>query len=653
MRNHTLLFILLIILPVALAGCVHSSSSEPRLLKEWLEDDPQGCLDFYIHGHDSLFRSGQYDSLASVYETIIRQMPRQPSGNRDTLRVRMLRMFSLHHQVLRKTEKYESAVCLLDSVRRSEPSFLSIYCLYPLLAAEVQNSMMAKDDARTERLAIVFDSIPEPDDASVVMQCCHVVSWAYHFCSSLPQADTREQERALAAYRRGGQMADAGDVLARMGYFHRRDGNYERAVDVLHEAIRWYEEHPGGSPTGRVRVHSSLASLYVTLELYDKALECNARAIGLSLENDSALLSEMYHVRSALYSDINRQDSALFYLRLMEQVTDSTDRELVNACKKDRLKYMLRFHPDSAAFVLPQITALFCDSNGVRPILHASDRYWLGLTLVRSGNLSRGLPLMEQARKEYSTMGFNGMEEFTARGLLDIYAAQGMGERMVALYPRYEMLKDSLTKESKLRYTAAANVRYETGRKEQENRVLAAEIALKERTISYTYILSSLFIALLILVLAHLLSRRRQHLREIQLHGERISTLLSTQQELNRHNEQLTAELERTAHRDVIDNVRSQLNPTLLCDDDERRFRRSFAALYPHYLPVLRTRCPELTRNDELLCMLIYLNQNTDEIALALGISRASVNSGRSRIRKKLGMDREEQLDDYLRKVKR
>lgn len=49
--------------------------------------------------------------------------------------------------------------------------------------------------------------------------------------------------------------------------------------------------------------------------------------------------------------------------------------------------------------------------------------------------------------------------------------------------------------------------------------------------------------------------------------------------------------------------------------------------------------------------MLIHLNQNTDEIALALGISRASVNSGRSRIRKKFGLRKEESLEAYLENV--
>lgn len=46
--------------------------------------------------------------------------------------------------------------------------------------------------------------------------------------------------------------------------------------------------------------------------------------------------------------------------------------------------------------------------------------------------------------------------------------------------------------------------------------------------------------------------------------------------------------------------------------------------------------------------MLIRIGQSTDDIALALGISRASVNSARYRIRKKMGLGKEESLDNLV-----
>ena len=58
-----------------------------------------------------------------------------------------------------------------------------------------------------------------------------------------------------------------------------------------------------------------------------------------------------------------------------------------------------------------------------------------------------------------------------------------MYSRIGEIYPVYTAIHDSLQKKEKQRYAIAANIRYETERKEQENRALAAEVALKEQSL--------------------------------------------------------------------------------------------------------------------------------------------------------------------------
>lgn len=97
-------------------------------------------------------------------------------------------------------------------------------------------------------------------------------------------------------------------------------------------------------------------------------------------------------------------------------------------------------------------------------------------------------------------------------------------------------------------------------------------------------------------------------------------------------------------------NTVSQLTgQSLLSKEDENTFRKSFAAIYPLYLPKLREKYPQLTRNEELLAMLICMNQSTDEIALIMGINRSSVNMIRSRMRKKIKLTKEESLDEVIK----
>ena len=98
-----------------------------------------------------------------------------------------------------------------------------------------------------------------------------------------------------------------------------------------------------------------------------------------------------------------------------------------------------------------------------------------------------------------------------------------------------------------------------------------------------------------------------------------------------------------------LTSIRQLTGQSLLSKEDENDFRQSFAVIYPFYLPKLREYYPQLTRNEELLAMLICMNQSTDEIALIMGINRNSVNMIRSRMRKNIGLTKEESLDEVVK----
>ena len=98
-----------------------------------------------------------------------------------------------------------------------------------------------------------------------------------------------------------------------------------------------------------------------------------------------------------------------------------------------------------------------------------------------------------------------------------------------------------------------------------------------------------------------------------------------------------------------LNSIRQLTVQSLLSREDENTFRRSFATIHPSYLPKLRESYPQLTRNEELLAMLICMNQSTDEIALIMGINRNSVNVVRSRMRKNIELPKEKSLDEVLK----
>lgn len=68
-------------------------------------------------------------------------------------------------------------------------------------------------------------------------------------------------------------------------------------------------------------------------------------------------------------------------------------------------------------------------------------------------------------------------------------------------------------------------------------------------------------------------------------------------------------------------------------------------------MPNLRERIPDLGRREELHCMLIYLGQDTHQTAYVLGINYRSANMARYRLRRKLGLETDDSLEDVLREI--
>lgn len=107
-------------------------------------------------------------------------------------------------------------------------------------------------------------------------------------------------------------------------------------------------------------------------------------------------------------------------------------------------------------------------------------------------------------------------------------------------------------------------------------------------------------------------------------------------------------QIETADAQHTMQEVINSLSPRLLTAKEEQEFRRQFCLLYPSFLSGLRKACSAVTRNDELLAMLIRLNLSSEEIAFALGNNRASVNTSRFRLRKKLELDKDVSLEDYM-----
>jgi len=83
-------------------------------------------------------------------------------------------------------------------------------------------------------------------------------------------------------------------------------------------------------------------------------------------------------------------------------------------------------------------------------------------------------------------------------------------------------------------------------------------------------------------------------------------------------------------------------------DNNWKDFDHCFESIYNNFYTRLKTKYPDISANDLKICALIKLNLSIKEMASILNISPDSVKTARHRLRKKLQLNTEESLTDFI-----
>ncbi|MBN1198548.1 MAG: hypothetical protein JXA23_04280, partial [Bacteroidales bacterium] len=90
--------------------------------------------------------------------------------------------------------------------------------------------------------------------------------------------------------------------------------------------------------------------------------------------------------------------------------------------------------------------------------------------------------------------------------------------------------------------------------------------------------------------------------------------------------------------------VKSNLN----LDRDWEQFKRHFEEVHPDFFIRLNEQYPELTPGEQKICAYYRINLGTNEIAQILNVTIGGVQKSRHRLRKKLGIDSETDMAEFM-----
>lgn len=457
------------------------------------------------------------------------------------------------------------------------------------------------------------------------------------------------QKLAVAELRRGESPDNPVEVLEQMGYLYNIAGDFASALRFYEEATDSMKSHPLDERNdGAIQLFGDLSSLYAFVGEPRMALQYSDSAIAESLRQGGAMLSDVYRFRAGIYESESDVPGAMRCYALALEAVDRgptrADKELLRALiMGERAHLLVSAYPHDIDSVNLAVSILE-EVVGYDGSDTADRVYALGLGYVMQGRVDRGLPLLRRAAESYRAQGDIERVNVANTALLETYARQGMCAELAALVPRYIEDADSLGRHASDAALAGAMVRYDLRSARDRNRILALRLEV-ERDRRMLNLGIALAAVLALAAVSVILWQRMRLLDRRRLTSEREASRLGESNTLlNRR----VDTLERDLSAGMNSNSSILSSPVLITGREEGRFRRAFSVLYPGFIPALKGDFPRLTPGDELLCMLLYLRHTTDEVAVYLGISRASVNSARYRLRTKFALPRDVDLDTFI-----
>ncbi|MBX2871020.1 MAG: hypothetical protein KTR30_02945 [Saprospiraceae bacterium] len=100
--------------------------------------------------------------------------------------------------------------------------------------------------------------------------------------------------------------------------------------------------------------------------------------------------------------------------------------------------------------------------------------------------------------------------------------------------------------------------------------------------------------------------------------------------------------------KQALERLVKEIDTTLRLQEDWEQFEYHFNKVHRDFLTRLRTDFPDLSPNEQKLCAFLRLNLNTKEIANLLHISLRGVEVARYRLRKKLHLEKGQNLSKFI-----
>jgi tetratricopeptide (TPR) repeat protein len=431
-----------------------------------------------------------------------------------------------------------------------------------------------------------------------------------------------------------------------------KDQNYVAVTKHLLQADSIAELSGNKSWLGAIYMRKGTMSDAVSHN-YEESIINYKMAVKLCTEaGDSLCIAESLEQISSMYGFLEKYDTADKYftmaLPLLKKFADKQEMALAYNNYSNLLSFKQHFS-EAILYVDSAVNMARDNNDTYKEMMYMNN---MASDYADVGQYDKAIGIYQNC------LGINEKNKWADRrinnynGLVEAFEKKGDYRHAFEYLKAFYLLNDSLRGQEVQLKIAELNAKYEPESKEliiekDQQKLMRINQSLAKRNF--------LIILIALLVIMGVFFWQWQVLKtKFKLRQNRESLSGLTKMLLEKNTVILELEEKLVSHIGTNDqstdskDLENLSNQRILTDADWTSFKTQFEKAYPEYLFRLRAVFPNLSSAEERLFLLIKLKLKTKEKAAILGISVDSVKKARFRLRKRINLTEDVQLDNFI-----
>ena len=290
------------------------------------------------------------------------------------------------------------------------------------------------------------------------------------------------------------------------------------------------------------------------------------------------------------------------------------------------------------------------------------------------GNLHADLKNINKAKENYEAGLLKSIELSDKNNiktgyklLSDLFNTTHEYKRSLDYFLQYSSIKDSIFSKERSNAIEELQIKYDVDNKQHNIESQQLIIEQKKRQVTFAMIgigIIVLFAAVVIFLVVKnkrqketLLIKEAENLRkDLELKNRElvcnVSNIYTKNMVINKVAKTLSKSIRASKQTNVelINEIISELQQNM-DETSWKEFEYRFSKVHESFYETLDNKFPELTHVERKVCAMLKLDMSSKEIAAITMTLPESVDTTRSRIRKKLGLEKDENLSEFLNKL--